>query len=357
MHVTAISGLGAKAAACFLVDTGAARFLLDLGEGPAPQPFPDLAGIGPVDAVLVSHGHADHIGGLHLVDTVGDPPIYATAMTRAFAGHPRLAEARELPLRGRVDIAGTSIETGRAGHAAGGIWMRIGGEGGVLYTGDLCRESVLYPVDVPLPAATLIADASYGTYDAPLERAVADLVVRAGQGPLLLPAPPTGRGLEIAVLLHEAGLPVALCAQHRHVARLMLEAETGTLAADGAARLRAMLDAARQLDADSAPDGAMIAANAAASAGIAGALFVRFAADPAVAVLFTGHVDEGTPAWGAIAAGRAGFLRWNVHPRLRDLAWLHETVRPSALMLAFCAADAAGEVARLIAPPDAESPR
>src|SRR5690606_33329271 len=100
--------------------------------------------------------------------------------------------------------AGTSILTGRAGHAAGAVWIRLGDESGVLYTGDLCRESLLYPVDTPPRAARLIADTSYGAYEQELAPAVTALIDRASKSPLLLPLPPTGRGVEIAVLLHEA---------------------------------------------------------------------------------------------------------------------------------------------------------
>jgi Cft2 family RNA processing exonuclease len=347
-RVRAVSGIGGKQPACFLVETGAARFLLDLGEGPIPGLFPDLSAVGIVDAVLISHGHADHIGGLHLIDQIGNPPIYATAMTRAFAGHPNLSDARDLPLNSRIEISGVSIETGRAGHAAGAIWMRIGGESGVLYSGDLCRESLLYPVDPPLPAATLIADASYGSYDEALAPALAELLTRARRGPLLLPLPPTGRGVEIAVLLHEAGLPVAICAQHRLVAGLMQAAAPETLTPDAPQRLVAMLAAAADLDADSPPQGAMVAANGAATGGVARALFERFLADPAVTTLFTGHVEAGTPGKAAIEAGRADLLRWNVHPRLRDLIWLDETVRPATTLLAFCAPEDMAELARVL---------
>lgn len=345
MRIKAISGVGGKGPACFLAEIGAARFLLDLGEGPVPGVFPDVSEIGAVDAILVSHGHADHIGGLHLAEQLGDPPIYATAMTRAFAGHKRLAQAQDLPLAGRIEIAGVEIETGRAGHAAGAVWMRIGGEKGLLYTGDLCAESLLYPLDPPLPAETMIADASYGTYDLPIAPAIADLIARAKRGPLLLPLPPTGRGVEIAVLLHEAGLPVSLCRQHRHIATLMQDAAPGTLTPDGAGRLSAMLAHAAPLEEDSAAGGVMIAANGGATGGTAKVLFDRFLPDPGICVLFTGHVEPGTPAGEAIASGKAHFLRWNVHPRLRDLAWLRDLVKPTETVLAFCPTAAAETVA------------
>lgn len=334
--VRAISGLGGKAPACFLVETGTARFILDLGEGPGASQFPDLSGIGPVDAILVSHGHADHIGGLHLAGELGNPPIYATAMTRAFAGHPRLQAAQTLPLQGTLEIAGTMIETGRAGHAAGGVWMRIGGPGGLLYTGDLCRESLLYPIDPPLPARTLIVDASYGRYDEDIAPAFDSLTVTARNGPLLLPLPPTGRGVEIAVLLHEAGLPVSICDQHRHVAGLMVQSDAGTLVPGGRERLGAMLSAAASLEATSAASSVMIAANGGATGGVSKALMERFLSEPEVQILFTGHIEEGTPASALIEKGRASFLRWNVHPRFRDLSWLHGIVRPQTTLYAFC---------------------
>ena len=343
----AISGLGGKSPACFLVETGTARFLLDLGEG-APGEFPDLTGIGRVDAILISHGHADHIGGLHLSDQVGNPPIYATAMTKAFAGHPKLAETLTLPLRGQVEIAGTVVETGRSGHAAGGIWMRIGGNDGVLYSGDLCRESLLYPVDMPPRAKTLIVDASYGDYDTDISDAVSALIDTARQGPLLLPLPPTGRGVEIAVLLHEAECPISICDQHRHIANLMLAGEAEVLVPDGRDRLKIMLTHAGHLNAETTPSGTMIAANGATTAGMSKALMARFTANDDVQVFLTGHVDAGTPAKAALQSGRASFLRWNVHPRLRDLVTLHEAIRPETTLYAFCTAQESEAIKRAL---------
>jgi L-ascorbate metabolism protein UlaG (beta-lactamase superfamily) len=336
MSVTAISGLGEKAAACFLVEIGGARFLLDLGKGPEPHPFPDLSGIGRIDAILISHGHDDHVGGLHLAQAIGAPPIYATATTRALADQPALRGARDLPVGVETLIAGVPILAGRAGHAAGGVWMRVGGEAGVLYSGDFSREGPLYAWETPRRAATLIADASYGTYDTPLSMGRDALLAEAAKGPLLLPLPPTGRGVEVAVEIHEAGLSLAICARHRRLAEIMAEAGEAALVPGGAGRIARMLAAAGALEADSPPSGVMIAANGMATGGLAAALFARYRNDPAVRILFTGHVDKDTPAAAAIAAGRCGFLRWNVHPRLSDLAWLLEAVAPRTTLLAFC---------------------
>lgn len=51
-----ISGIGSKGPACFLLETGGTRLLLDIGEGPPPGKFPDVAGLPRVDAVILSHG-------------------------------------------------------------------------------------------------------------------------------------------------------------------------------------------------------------------------------------------------------------------------------------------------------------
>src|SRR6516165_5032660 len=78
-----VSGVGKKGPACFLVEAGGKRLMLDLGEGPPPGCLPQLDDIGPVDALIISHGHRDHVGGLALLPKLGNPPIYATEIVAA----------------------------------------------------------------------------------------------------------------------------------------------------------------------------------------------------------------------------------------------------------------------------------
>jgi Cft2 family RNA processing exonuclease len=347
IKVEAISGHGGKTPACFLAELDGKRFLLDLGEGPEAGLFPDVSGLGQIDAVLISHSHKDHIGGLHLLAEIGHPPVYSTALVREISGHPALHASRDLPLRGTTTVLGVSVETGRASHAPGGIWMRLGGEEGILYTGDWTRESPLFDID-PMPrAAIAICDASYGKHDLSLAVGMEALVAEAVKGPLLLPMPPAGRGLDAAIMFSEAGFKIALCPAHRSIAERLIASGRGEISDEGRLRLAAVLEKAASLDAGSAPLGVMIAAPADAADGLAARLAARFVEDGAARIVFTGHVADGSLGKELVTSGKAGFVRWNVHPRASDIRWFADQVRPEAILPAFATRQALEDLATL----------
>lgn len=333
-RVTALAGFAAKGPACFLLEIAGRRLLLDLGEGPDADQRPDVSGIGPVDAILISHGHADHVGALDLANRLGNPPIYATPPVRALAKDARLGIALELPFGGATEIAGVTVETGPAGHAPGAVWLRLGGAEGLLYTGDYSAESALYPATPPLPAAALIVDASYGGADEPLVAQAADLVTRARVRPLLLPCPAAGRAPEMAVAFHAAGVPVSLCPASRAVAETVLAHPAATFPV-AAAVLADLLAGTTPLGADSPANGVLIVAGAQADAGLAAELCGRFIVSGEVDIVFTGHIAVGGAAEAMLRAGTAGFRRWNVHPTRAGLATLIAAVNPRVFMPAF----------------------
>jgi len=344
-QVTPISGCGAKGPACFLVETGDARLLLDLGYGPQPGLWPDVSSVGAVDGVLLSHSHNDHAGGLKLLSQVGDPRVHATDIVRRLM--PREVDAATLPLQGTREVCGVRVTAGRNGHAPGGVWLHLDIGGGLLYMGDYCVDSALYAYDEPPAAATVILDASYGIYDTPREDALGAFDRVWAEAPVLMPVPAAGRGPEIALHLSRSG---------RDPARLdaAVRASIASLASENAACVRAgVLDElhtiAREAPAIEGPDGVMLAASADGTSGAAAKLVAQWRAT-GPAIVFTGYLPPGTPAGELTAASRARYLRWPVHPRLTDNARLARAISAQTVLPAF------GDAAHLTAWQAAFSP-
>ena len=331
-RLIAASGLGPKEPAAFVVEADGRRLLLDCGEGPEPGRLPDFDAIGRVDAIVLSHGHADHVGALRLRDRIGDPPVYATAPVLA-----RLKDVagQAIPIRGTTEVLGIGIETGTNGHAPGGVWLRLAVGEGLLYMGDYSTESLLYAFDVPPPTPTMIIDGSYGDAEEPIEPQRVRIAEIIARGPTLLPAPPDGRAPEIAIFLLEAGFDVAIDDQVRSVATMLMQAARTSARPESVPRLERLLREARRLDAHAPAQGAMVAHGGSGDVGVAGALIRRWehAAEPAI--LFTGHIAAGTTGRRIVDSGRALFQRWNVHPRLSDNLRLVDRVNPRRVIPAF----------------------
>ncbi|MEH0866588.1 MBL fold metallo-hydrolase [Phytobacter diazotrophicus] len=86
VQIEIISGAGHKAPAAILVSTPRQRILLDAGGALDPHtelwPVPEK-----IDAILLSHDHVDHIGGLYRL--APHIPVYCTQTTAQSlpAGH------------------------------------------------------------------------------------------------------------------------------------------------------------------------------------------------------------------------------------------------------------------------------
>jgi Cft2 family RNA processing exonuclease len=330
--LNAVSGLGPKEPAAFVVEAGGRRLLLDFGEGPEPGRLPDVEKIGRIDAVVLSHGHNDHAGALRLLDRIGQPQLFATvpvlSRLKGVTGH-------AVPIRGRCEIAGIAVETGADGHAPGGVWMRLDVGDGLLYMGDYSFESRLYVFDHPPPTPTMIFDNSYGDAEEAIEQQQQRIVDILAKGPALLPVPPDGRGPELAMVLLEAGLEVAIDEQVRSVAVMLTQAARESARPESIPRLERLIRNARQLDAEAEPKDAMVAHGGSGDVGVAGALIRRWQDKPDPTILFTGHVASGTTGRRLVESGRAQFQRWNVHPRASDNLALIGSVRPRRIIPAF----------------------
>jgi Cft2 family RNA processing exonuclease len=343
-----ISGVGAKGPACFVLEAAGKRIMLDLGEGPPPGLLPDVDGLAPLDALVISHGHKDHIGGMALLPRLGNPPVYATdIVARAL---PKGFDTRPLPVGGTGEVLGIAVTTGRNGHAPGGVWLHFAVAGGVLYTGDFSAESILYAYDAPaMPAQTALLDCSYALHDLPLAQCWNDLKPLAERGPLLLPVPANGRGPEIALELSRAGFAADIYIDDamRNALRLLSDGAGVSLREGVAGDIARLVETAKPIE---RAGGIMLAASADGTSGATARLLQDWehAAEPAI--VFTGYVPPGTPAQRLMKSGRAQFVRWNVHPRISDVVALGQALKPKTIIPAFCDRSNLAGLAQALAP-------
>jgi Cft2 family RNA processing exonuclease len=327
-----ISGVGSKGPACFILEAKGKRLMLDLGYGPQPGLWPDIDNVGKVDALLLTHSHKDHIGGLSLLPKIGNPPIYCTEITGKKLPAGTAFQLLPLSAGSKVKVEGIELETGRNGHAPGGVWLRFHSGTGFLYTGDYSTESALYAFDMPPKSRTALIDCSYGDDDTPLAERQKALAPEL-PGDVLLPAPADGRGPDIALHLARGGKTIHFDDATRDAVRDLTGPARGWLR-DGIEQDLAEL-AAKALPPGEAT-GATIATPATCDGGEAGRLVQRWEKSDKPVVVFTGYIPPGTPADRLVKSGRAKFLRWNVHPRLSDTIALVRATGAATVIPAFC---------------------
>ncbi|WP_347277513.1 MBL fold metallo-hydrolase [Pseudanabaena sp. FACHB-2040] len=213
---------------CLQVQIGPYRVLLDCGLAEGVGIPPDPAGGGqPVDLVLCSHAHPDHVSGLlEFHQTYPKVPIFASEVTAQLLplnwqdSKPVPADlCHALPWRTPIEVAkGLTLQLWPAGHLPGAACVLLSYVAPertytAFYTGDFFLSNSRLVEGLPLEEVrglkpdVLILEGSYGTARYPhrrqQENRLADNVfhlLQEGRS-VLLPTPTLGIGQELAMLL------------------------------------------------------------------------------------------------------------------------------------------------------------
>ena len=307
MKIEIISGLNRKAPAAILLSANGQRILLDAGG--ALEPNEILWQVpADIDAVLLSHDHIDHIGGLHRLPR--QIPVYCSEITAQSL--PAYHNIHCIDVCGTFQIGEITVTTGSCGHAYGGVWFHLDIAGGVFYSGDISMESALFRFDYPPSARIALVDASYGLYDVPQQQQL-DKLRRYLRQPILCPVPPSGRAVELALLMARDNLQdIAMDEPCRLMMEQMAWKNEGSLQANVADELQALTQSLPRFSTEAS---LVLASDPDGMNGLAGALRAR--TDFQHRTLFTGYMNQLTHQ--QFLAGEVDFCRWNVHPTLSCL--------------------------------------
>lgn len=218
MELFIAGGVGEHGRSCFYVQGETVRFLVDCGKmADTPEdPYPRLTQeqIQHLDAVFLTHSHADHTGAL--------PWLWENG----FSGSVIAAEEtlRQLPFvvpeslalsalcpAGAGRFRQLTIQWGRSGHCVGSVWYRFTENGkSLFFSGDYTEDTQIYACD-PIreqSADLAVLDCAYGFEETPYDDACNRLVRETerlldAHALLLFPVPKYGRGLEILKLLSD----------------------------------------------------------------------------------------------------------------------------------------------------------
>ena len=248
MKLTTLGASREVGRSAFLLEIENKKIILDYGvQIRHPMAWPLHVNPKEIDAIILSHAHLDHSGGVPSFYLSNDIKTYCTKPTAQICDlliddfinlsndvtkqylpyqHQELEKMKEsivdIGMNSEFNIGDIKVNFVNAGHMPGSVSVSIEGEGKrVVYTGDInsSDQNLVKGADTKYGEVDLlITESTYGVNDHPDREDVEEEFVSFAKdvtergGTLLVPAFAVGRSQEIACVLksHNYSLPVAM---------------------------------------------------------------------------------------------------------------------------------------------------
>ncbi|MFC6863144.1 MBL fold metallo-hydrolase [Halomicroarcula sp. GCM10025817] len=340
MDVQFLGGAGEIGRSAVLVDD---RLLLDYGMASESPPQYPVGDVDP-EAVVVSHGHLDHVGAVPALMGAGDlPPVHWTPPTRDLAvtlaedtlklhgSTPRCpfteTDVRRLTQASRThgygetfEAAGYEVTLYNAGHIPGSAHVLVDdGETRLLYTGDFHtgRQRLVEATTARPEADAVICESTYSDVTHEARESVEQQFVESIRqtvwqgGTVVVPAFAIGRTQEVMLVCaaHDVdcyldGLGQRVTKQFKRHPEFLRDAEALRGATSGT---RFVNGKAGQRHRIAAQNSVIITTSGMLNGGPVVSYVPKIRTNPTNKIAMTGYQVEGTPGRELLERGRAEF--------------------------------------------------